>query len=128
MDFLSGVVVGACVAAAILLGASVVLAYFMQNYFLVGYEPYAEAFMDLEEVRALYRAYPMAEPGLNADGRVAYTAIPDDWRGTIELAIYHKRHSFEVTGMRLTCWGDGGPPVWSSEEDILHHIDHKRCF
>lgn len=128
MDLFSGVVVGAFAASAAIIVAFFVLAYFMQHYFLVGYEPYAEEFMDLEEVRALYRAYPMAEPGLNSDGRVAYTAIPDDWRGTIELAIYHKRHSFEVTGMRLTCWGDGGPHAWSVEEDILHHIDHKRCF
>ena len=128
MSFFSRVLLGVWITIIALVVVGVVLMSILLSYFPGGHEPYAEKFMSLEEVQALYRVYPMAESGLNADGHVSYTAIPDDWSGTIELAIYHERHTFDVFGMRLTCWGDGGPPVWSVDEDILHHIESRRCF
>ena len=129
MDIFSRVVLSVGITIIALSVAGVVLMYVLLPYFPEGYEPYAEEFKELDEVKALYRVYPMAEPNVNADGRIAYLATSGNGSGAIDLAIYHKHHSFEVIGMRLTCWdGGGGPPVWSVDEDILHHIESRRCF
>lgn len=129
VSFSSGFLVGAIVTLAILLAVLLVLKYSFDRYFPEGYEIYADKFMDLEEVQALYREYPMAGPHVNINGRLAYNAAPDDGSGIVELEIWHKRHSFEVTGMTLTCWGrESGPPAWYADEDVLHYIDNRRCF
>ena len=128
MDIFSRVMLGVGITFAALPVAGVVLMYVLLPYFPEGIEPYAEEFKELDEVKALYRAYPMAV--LHADPRIAYLAMSGNGSGTIELLIHHKHHSFEVIGMRLTCWdgGGGGSPVWSVDEDILHHIESRRCF
>ena len=128
MGVFSSVAVGGVIALASLVVAFIVSMYITHFYFPEGHELYAMEFMDLAEVQALYRAYPMTEPDIHSGGYLMYTATSEDWSGRIDLDIYHKRHSFEVIGMRLTCWGDGGPPVWSVDEDILHHIESRRCF
>ena len=129
MGVFSSVAVGGVIALAALLVAGVALMYSTHFYFPWGHGPYAEGFMDLDEVKALYRAYPTAEPDVESGGYVMYTATSEDWSGRIDLVILHKRHTFDVFGMRLTCWdGGGGPPVWSVDEDILHHIESRRCF
>ena len=128
MGVFSSVAVGGVIALVVLLVAGVALMYSTHFYFPWGHEPYAEGFMDLDEVKALYRAYPEVESGVESGGYVMYTAISEDWSGRIDLVIQHKRHTFDVLGMRLACWGDGDTPAWSVEGDILHHIESRRCF
>lgn len=128
MYFLPGVVVGVAVTLALVVVAPIAIMSASDPYFMEDYEPYAEEFMSLEEVAALYSAYPMAEPDLNAGGYLAYVATPDGGNRTIELVVFHKPRTLEVTGMSLTCWNIGGLPVWYEDANILHHIDHKECF
>ena len=128
MSLFSGAPLRVLAASAALLAAYAAPMYALNPYFPEGIALYEEAFMDLEEVQALHREYPTAEPVPNADGGVAYSAIPDDWSAEIVLVVHHKPHGLEVTGMRLTCRSDDGAPAWSAEEDILHHIASRRCF
>ena len=128
VSLFSGASLRVCAVSAALLVAYVASMYVLNPYFLEGIAAYEAAFMDLEEVQALHREYPAAEPVPSADSGVAYSAIPYDWRAEIVLVVHHKPHSLEVTGMRLTCLGDDGAPAWSVEDDILHHIISRRCF
>ena len=127
MSFSSGVLLGMYATLAVLLVAYVALMYVLHPY-PEGRAPYVEEFMDLEEVKALHRAYPAAGPGYGSSGRLLYTAAADDGSLVIELEVHHKHHSFEVTGMSLSCRGPDGRPVWSVDEDILYYIDNRRCF
>ena len=128
MNIFLRVILGVCITIAVLLVIGVVLMYTLFTYFPEGLAPYREEFMDLDEVKALHRAYPTAGPDYGSSSRLMYTAISEDRSRWIDLEVLHKPHSFEVIGMRLACWGDGNTPVWSVEEDILHHIESRRCF
>lgn len=127
MGFFSGALLGGCIALVALLVAYMALMYSLNFYFPEGRKLYMEEFMGLEEVQALHGAYPAAGPG-GSSGRVTYAAVADDRSLVVDLEIRHKRHSFEVTGMILSCRGIDGHLVWSVDDDILHHIDRRRCF
>ena len=127
--FFAGVVAGVAVFLAILIVAPPVIAHVTRPYFLEDYGSYAEAFMELEEVAALYRAYPTAEQGLTRGGYLMYAATANDGNQTIQLSIHHKPLSFEIVRMFLTCekGGDAGV-LYVYSEDIVRHIDNRRCF
>lgn len=128
MYFIAGVMVGVAVTLAIVVVAPIAIMNASRPHAMEDRDPYAEVFMSLGEVRALYSAYPMAEHGLSADGHLAYAAMPDGGSRTVELVIFYEPHTLEVTGMSLTCSENGGLPVWHEDANVLHHIVHKKCF
>ncbi len=113
-------------AAAATLAAALSL-YALVPYFPEGPGAYAERFMGLEEVEALHGAYGGVRPGLAADGAISYGAAGGGG-AAVELSVIHGRHSFEVAGLRLTCWGGDGAVAWRATEDVLGAIIDRRCF
>ena len=127
--FFAGVVAGAAVILAVLIVVPPVIAHVARPYFLEDYGSYAKAFMELEEVKALCRAYPAAEPGLTRGGYLMYAATADDGNRTIQLSIRHRPLNFEIDRMFLTYekGGDAGM-LYVYSEDVVRHIDNRRCF
>ena len=129
MIFFAGVVAGIAAILAVMVATPPVVTHVSKPYFLEDYRTYAEEFMELEEVQALYRAYPTAEPGLSRGGYLMYAATSEDGNRTVELSIHHKPFSFEIVRMFFDCWGDEDTGVlYVYSEDIVHHIDNRRCF
>ncbi len=103
--------------------------YYTQEYFPEGYEPYAEHFKKLPEVQLFYEKYENAKPHYGILETISYFATNEDWSADVELAIYHKHHSFEIKRIVLICHPIGEyEKGYEIQENIIEYLQNDSCF